>query len=84
MQGFASIAREYMAEYGATIDQAAMISVKNHFNGSLNRYAHFQKPVTIEEVQRAKMVADPLTVLHCSPWDEGAAAVVLCAAETAY
>ena len=84
MQDFASIAREYMSDSGTTIDQLAMISVKNHFNGSLNPYAHFQKPVTLEEVKNAKMVAEPLTVLHCCPWDEGAAAVVLCAAESAH
>jgi acetyl-CoA acetyltransferase len=83
MRGFAWRAREHMAEYGTTIDQLASVSVKSHFNGSLNPYAHFQTPVTLEEVHKARVVADPLTVLHCCPWDEGAAAAILCAKETA-
>jgi len=81
MQGFAERARQHMDKYGTTIDQLAMVSVKNHFNGSLNPYAHFQKAVTLEEVHTARMVANPLTVLHCCPWDEGAAAVILCAGD---
>lgn len=83
MQGFAARARQHMAEHGTTIDQLAMVSVKSHLNASHNPCAHFQTPVTVEEVHRARMVADPLTVLHCCPWDEGAAAVVLASASAA-
>ncbi len=83
MQGFAARAREHMAEFGTTIDQLAMVSVKSHRNASFNPYAHFQSTVTIEEVHKARMVADPLTVLHCCPWDEGGAAIILCAKEVA-
>ena len=83
MQVFAQLALDHMEQHGTTIDQLAKVSVKSHRNASFNPYAHFRKPVTIEEVHRARMVANPLTVLHCCPWDEGAAAVVLCAAELA-
>ena len=81
VQFLAQLARDHMEQYGTTVEQLAKVSVKSHRNASFNPYAHFQKPVTIEEVHQARMVADPLTVLHCCPWDEGAAAVVLCAAE---
>lgn len=81
MRGFAERAHQHMQEYGTTAEQMAMVSVKSHFNGSLNPYAHYQKAVTLEEVSRARMVVDPLTVLHCCPWDEGAAAVILCSKE---
>ena len=82
-QAFAFRAHEHMQQYGTTVDQLAMVSVKSHRNASFNPYAHYQEPVTLEEVHRARMVVEPLTVLHCCPWDEGAAAVVLCAAEVA-
>ena len=82
-RAFAMRAGTHMAQYGTTIDQLAMVSVKSHRNASFNPYAHYQQAVTIEEVHHARMVAEPLTVLHCCPWDEGAAAVVLCAAEVA-
>jgi acetyl-CoA acetyltransferase len=77
--GFAALAQYYMKEYGITRDQLARVAVKSHYNASLNPFAHFQKAVTLEEVHKARMVADPLTVLHCCPWDEGAAAVIVCA-----
>jgi benzoylsuccinyl-CoA thiolase BbsB subunit len=80
---FAHMAKNHMQQYGTTIDQLAMVSVKSHYNASLNPYAQYQKAVTIEEVHNARMVADPLTVLHCCPFGDGAAAVVLCNKEVA-
>jgi acetyl-CoA acetyltransferase len=80
---FASLAQYYMKEYGVTRQQLGLISVKSHFNASMNPYAHFQKPCTLEEANGARMVADPLTVLHCCPWDEGASAAVVCAKDIA-
>jgi acetyl-CoA acetyltransferase len=74
---FAMVARRHMFEYGTTIRQLAMVSVKNHRNGSLNPYAQFQKEVTFEEISRSPMVADPLTVLHCCPTGDGAACAIL-------
>ncbi len=76
---FAAMAQRHMQEYGTTHDQLAKVSVKSHYNASLNPYAHFQKAVTLEEVHNARMVADPLTVLHCCPWGDGGAAVIICA-----
>ncbi|MBI5063326.1 MAG: thiolase family protein, partial [Desulfatitalea sp.] len=61
----------------------AKVSVKSHFNASHNPYAQFQKAVTLEEVHAARMVSDPLTVLHCCPIGDGAAAAILCAKEVA-
>jgi acetyl-CoA acetyltransferase len=72
-----------MQTYGVTRQHLAQVSVKSHANASLNPYAHFQCALTLEEVQGARLVADPFTVMHCCPWDEGAAAVVLCAREVA-
>ncbi len=84
VQYFAELARHYMKEYGVTREQLGLVSVKSHFNASLNPYAHFQKPCTIEQANNAnRMVADPLTVLHCCPMDDGAAAVIVCAKDIA-
>lgn len=80
---FAEMARQHMAEYGTTRDQLAKVAVKSHFNASLNPYAHYQKAVTLEEVNAARVVADPFTVLHCCPFDSGGAAVILCSKEMA-
>lgn len=83
VQYFADLAKHYMKEYGVTREQLGRVSVKSHFNAGLNPYAHFQKPCTLEQANNARMVADPLTVLHCCPMDDGAAAVIVCAKDIA-
>jgi benzoylsuccinyl-CoA thiolase BbsB subunit len=77
------MAYHYMTTYGVTREHLAQVAVKSHYNASLNPYAHFQKAVSLDEVQQARLVADPFTVMHCCPWDEGAAAVLVCARELA-
>src|SRR5215467_10449276 len=83
IQSFAELAQHHMQTYGVTPEHLAQVSVKSHANASLNPHAHFQRALTLEEVQGARLVADPFTVMHCCPWDEGAAGVVICAREVA-
>jgi acetyl-CoA acetyltransferase len=73
----AMITRNYMHKYGLTNKELAQVSIKNHFNGSLNKYAHFQKPVTLETILNSKVVSSPLRLYDCSPISDGAAAIVL-------
>ncbi len=80
---FAAVARQYMKEHGTTVDPLAQISVKSHFNASLNPFAHFQEAVSLENVHNARMIADPLTKLHCCPWGDGGAAVIVCSRDVA-
>jgi acetyl-CoA acetyltransferase len=76
-------AQRHMLEYGTTIEQIAMVSVKNHKNGVLNPNAMYQKPVTLEEVLSSRVVCDPLTLyMFCAP-NDGAAAVLLCSQKVA-
>ncbi|MFO7965068.1 MAG: thiolase family protein [Desulfobacterales bacterium] len=75
---FAAITRQHMDAYGTTIDQLARVAVKNRHNAALNPHAQFQSPVTIEEVHQSRMIAEPVTKLHCCPWGDGAAAVIVC------
>jgi acetyl-CoA C-acetyltransferase len=80
---YAMIARAHMHEYGTTRKQLAMVSVKNHHNGSSNPNAQFPNEITVEQVINATMVADPLTVLDSSPVSDGAACVVLTSMDVA-
>ncbi|MEW6669819.1 MAG: thiolase family protein [Thermodesulfobacteriota bacterium] len=68
----------YMSETGATVEDIARVTVKNRRNGALNPNAYFQKPVTMEEVMKSRIVASPLRLLHCCPICDGAAALILC------
>jgi len=80
---YALIARAHMEKYGTTREQLAMVSVKNHENGSKNPLAQFPFKITVDEVLNSVMVAEPLRILDCSPITDGAAAVILCPVEMA-
>ncbi len=80
---YALIAVAHMEKYGTTRKQLAEVSVKNHANGSKNPLAQYPFKVTVEDVLNSVKVADPLRILDCSPITDGAAAVILCPAETA-
>ena len=71
------ITRALMSRSGVGLREIAQVSVKNHANAVRNPYAHYQQPVTVEEVMESRLVADPLRLLHCCPISDGAAAVVL-------
>jgi acetyl-CoA acetyltransferase len=53
------------------------VAVKSHHNGSLNPNAQHQSAMTAEEVAGSRLIADPLTLLMCSSFSDGAAAVIV-------
>lgn len=80
---FALLARRQMAECGATLEDFARVSVKNHHHGCLNPMAQYQKEFAIEDVLNSRMICDPITLFQCCPNTDGAAAVVLCSMDVA-
>lgn len=80
---YALMARNHMEKYGTTREQLAQVAVKNHENGSKNPLAQFPQKVTAEQVIKSIMIADPLTILDCSPITDGAACAILCPVEMA-
>src|SRR6266849_9993831 len=62
---------------GITREQMALVSVKNHYHGSLNPFAQYREEVSLEEVLQSRQVVGPLTVLMCSPLGDGAAAALI-------
>lgn len=74
---FALMAETYLAERGEGPEAMAAVAVKNHGNASLNPFAQFRKPRTLEQVLASPPVAGALTVQQCCPRGEGAAAVIL-------
>ncbi len=74
---YALMAKRHMHEFGTTDEMMASVAVKNHKHGSKNKLAQFQNEISIDDVLKSKMVADPLKILDCSPITDGAAAVIL-------
>lgn len=80
---YAMIATAHMHKYGTRREDLAQVAVKNHDNGLLNPHAQYRMKITVDQVVNAVKVADPLTVLDCSPITDGAAAAVICPLEMA-
>lgn len=78
---FAQIASAYGAAYG--IDKAdlkramAHVSVKSHANGAKNPKAHLRKPVDMDTVLNAPMIAEPLGLFDCCGVSDGAACAIV-------
>ena len=73
----AMAARRHMHEFGTTIEQLAEIAVSARYNAGLNPDAYYRDPITVEDVQSSRMIADPLTKLHCCIRSDGGGAIVL-------
>jgi acetyl-CoA acetyltransferase len=74
---YAMATRRHMHEFGTTLDQLAEIAVSARFNASLNPEAYYRDPITRADVHESRMIADPLTKLHCCIRSDGGGAVVL-------
>jgi len=78
---FAMATHLYASKYEIPLQELkrhmAEVSVKNHYHGSMNPKAHFQKVIDVETVLSGMMVADPLQLFDCCPFSDGASAVVL-------
>lgn len=84
MDIYAANTRTYMRRSGATVEDLAAVAVKSHDHAALNPKAQYRQPVTVDEVLRSRPIADPLTLLMCSPIGDGAAAVVVCSPDRAH
>ncbi len=80
---YAMMARRHMHEYGTTREQLAAVAVKNHYHGSMNPNAQFRRPIKPAMAIHAGTVSSPLGMFDCAPISDGAAALVLCAADRA-
>ncbi len=76
-------ATAYMHTYKISRAQVALVSVKNHHNGSLYPHAHLRFECSVEDVVKAPYVSYPLGLYDCCPVTDGAAALILARAEIA-
>ena len=83
--------RAYIKKYkitGESLEQLnlalAEITVKNHANATKNKYAQFQRKITIEQVLNARKAAHkPLGLYDFAPISDGASALILTSDSTA-
>jgi len=77
MEIYARRTVRYLADSEASIEDVALVSVKNRRHAALNQRAQFRDPVTVDQVLESRMISEPLRLLMCSPVADGAAALVL-------
>ena len=79
----ARLMQRYMHEYGIQHEEFAPFPINAHHNAVNNPNAMLRYELTKEQFNKARMIADPINLLDCSPVCDGAAAVVLCPTEIA-
>lgn len=80
----AMFARRYMHAYGATSEDFGRISVLSRKHAANNPSAWFyQRPITLEDHQASRMIADPLRLLDCCQESDGGQALVVTSLERA-
>lgn len=78
---YAQSLQRYCHEYDVDRDDVAEIVVKNRENGAANPNALFDDDLTREAVLESRPVADPIRLLDCPAPCDGAAAILLTAAD---
>ncbi len=75
---YAMMARRHIHEFGTTQGMLGSVAVTNHYHGSLNPMAQFQREITMEMALESGIMADPLRMFDCAPLSDGAATLILC------
>jgi len=77
-------ASRYMHEYGATSEDFGRVSVAARDFAATNPHAFFYgKPITLEDHQSSRLIAEPLRLLDCCQESDGAVALVVTSARRA-
>lgn len=70
-------ANSYMHRTKTTPEQMALVSVKNHGNAFKNPVAQLPMKISVNDVLKSEMIADPLHKLDCSPVSDGCCAIII-------
>ncbi|GIJ71023.1 lipid-transfer protein [Virgisporangium ochraceum] len=80
----AMVARRYQHGYGATSADFGRVSVIARRHAATNPHAWFyQRPITIDDHQASRWIAEPLRLLDCCQESDGAVALVVTSVERA-
>ncbi|MHC1586435.1 MAG: thiolase C-terminal domain-containing protein [Candidatus Hecatellaceae archaeon] len=84
LRGLAAILHSlYRERFNVTHEEVAAMAVNSHMHAVGNPYAQYRSKITVEQVLRSPIVAEPLRLLEASSPADGAAAVLVCPWEEA-
>lgn len=81
--GYAMAARRHMALFGTTSEQLGAIAVSTRAWAVHNPLAQFRTPITLEDHQNSRWIAEPFHLLDCCLISNGAVAVIVTGPERA-
>ncbi len=74
----AMVARRYMHDYGATSEDFGRVAVADRRHAATNPNALvLPQPITLEDHQASRWIAEPLRLLDCCQESDGAVAIVV-------
>ena len=82
-QFFALLFRRHMHRYGTTTRHLAEVAVATRAHAARNPKARRRQPMTIADHQASRLIADPFRLLDCCQESDGAAVIIVTAAERA-
>lgn len=74
---YALRAQRYLYETGASVEDLALVTVKNRRHATHNPYAWKKGRITVEEVLASRMISTPFTLEQCCAMTDGAGAVIV-------
>lgn len=80
---YAMAARRHMLKYGTTSEQFGAVAVQQRQWAAMNPMAQFREPITLEDHQSSRWIADPLRLLDCCLVSNGGIAVIVTSADRA-
>jgi acetyl-CoA acetyltransferase len=80
---YALAARRHMHLFGTTSEQLGAIAVGQRAWAGMNPWAQMRKPITLEDHQASRFIAEPFHLLDCCLLSNGAVAVIVTSAERA-
>ncbi|MEM0085467.1 MAG: acetyl-CoA acetyltransferase [Zestosphaera sp.] len=77
----ALLMRYYMNKYEIKYEEMAYWSILMHKNGSKNPYAQLRNEITLDDVLKSPIIADPIRLYDSCPLSDGASAAFLVSEE---
>lgn len=82
-QFFALLFRRHMHRFGTTSRQLADVAVTTRQHALRNPKALMRKPLTVEDHQTSRMIAEPFRLFDCCQENDGGAVILVTSAERA-
>lgn len=80
---YALAARRHMETYGTTSEQLGSVAVSTRAWAEMNPMAQMRDPITLDDHQESRMIADPLRLFDCCIVSNGAVAIIVTSQERA-